>query len=101
MGNEPSPERAADQRAVLEGLLRARWIERFAESKTGVMLQWTDEGLDKLTTLNALLVEIGAEDWTNNQRTLALAILYFSQLGPLDENNVTLLGSLFDPQPPP
>lgn len=100
MESNHTPEIDAAQKHVLECLLKAGWLQRFAESKTGVMLQWTDEGLDKLASLNTLLVEIGAENWTPTQERIGFLILYLAQIAELDENNVTLLGSLTKREPP-
>lgn len=77
---------------MLERLFKAGWILRSYESKPKLMMQWTDEGLEKLATLCPLLDELGWGEWQVPEKNLLLGILWFcDRIGP-DEDGVISLG---------
>jgi hypothetical protein len=82
---------AEARKMVLKYLLESRWISKAYESDKKLMLQWTEEGMEKLATVQILLNEIGCGEWTAKQKALALSILYLSDyLGPNDNGVVSL-----------
>jgi hypothetical protein len=80
------------RKAVLKHLLEAGWISKAYESDKKLMLQWTEDGMEKLATVQILLNEIGCGDWTAKQKALALSILYLSDYLGQDNNGVVALG---------
>ena len=95
----------ADQNKVIEYLAEAGWIAKVSEkSDSSVMIQWTQDGIERLRTLNEIFQEVTYDLMKRDQFAFFGLLVRLSGFVGSDDNGVTVLGALNPPkdkEPPP
>jgi hypothetical protein len=80
-----------DQRAVIDSLYRADWIQKCCESDGTLIIQWTEKGKTAINQLNDFYERAGVTELNGRQSAFLGLTTYVCSKAGFDDDSISLI----------